>query len=58
MCIYSCVYIADLIREERAKLRRLRGIGFVFLHAVREGALQAFGAAIPGELRWQEGHAF
>ena len=52
------MYIADLIREERAKLRRLRGIGFVFLHAVREGALQAFGAAIPGELRWQEGHAF
>jgi hypothetical protein len=52
------VYIADLIREERAKLRHLGGIGVVFLHAVRESALQAFGAAIPGELRWQEGKAF
>ena len=58
VCVYIRVYIADLIREERAKLCHLGGIGVVFLHAVRESALQAFGAAIPGELRWQEGKAF
>ena len=65
MCIYSCdfrVYIADLIPEKHGQNGpgHLRGIRWnSFLHAVCERALQAFGAAIPGDFTkgWQEGKA-